>query len=117
MFVPGSCDLSAMQNSSAGTFTCRHLSGHAVVPVKAAFGGWAMYDARMFRSTNGSKACTHDAAAGGCEHISLSDCLSREHNASQIIATGMLINWEGCSEREQRRWDGWFPGRGPVTVS
>lgn len=116
IFVPGTCDLSVMQSHSASTFTCKHLNGHAVVPVHAAFGGWGMYEARMLRSTNGSKACTHDGAAGGCEHISLSNCLAHEHNAIQIIATGMLINWEGCSDKEQRRWDGWHPRRGPVDV-
>jgi hypothetical protein len=34
--------------------------------------------------------------------------------AKQVIATGLVVNWEGCSDKQQHRWDGWFPGRGLV---
>ncbi|KAF6251796.1 hypothetical protein COO60DRAFT_583369 [Scenedesmus sp. NREL 46B-D3] len=107
--VPGTCDLSLMPKHSAATLACKQLRGHAVLPVQAAFGGWAMYEARMLRPSNTSTACRHSTTAGGCEHISLSQCLVREHNASQVIATGLVMDWEGCSEKEQHTWDGWQP--------
>jgi hypothetical protein len=115
--APGSCDFSRMEAHSAASMRCHHLRGHAVVPVQAAFGGWGMYDARMLRPAGGRQGCRHDElAVGVCEHITLSRCLVSQFNATQLIATGLVVNWEGCSEKQQRRWDGWYPGRGPVEV-
>jgi hypothetical protein len=115
LFEPGTCSFSAMKNSSAATFTCMYINGHAVVPVQAAFGGWGMYRASLFRRTRAQEeGCRHDLTSPGCEHISLSNCLMNRFGARQVIATGLVINWEGCSEKQQRRWDGWYPGKGPV---
>ncbi|KAF6252650.1 hypothetical protein COO60DRAFT_505510 [Scenedesmus sp. NREL 46B-D3] len=116
-FVPGSCDFSVMQVHSAASMRCTYLAGHAVVPVQAAFGGWGMYRAQMLRPAGKQQACRHDEkAAGECEHVSLSRCLVRQFNATQLIATGLVVNWEGCSKKQQHRWDGWYPGRGPIEV-
>jgi hypothetical protein len=121
-FRPGTCDFTAMTNHSAATFTCTHINGHAVVPVQAAFGGWGMYDARVLRPqsnisgsvSDSAPTCRHNEAIHDCEHVSLSRCLVEKFKAKQVIATGLVVNWEGCSEKQQHRWDGWFPGRGPV---
>jgi hypothetical protein len=110
--TPGSCDFSHMSNLSAASFRCGEFNGEHIVPVQAAFGGWAMYDARLLRPSK--RACKHDPHAGGCEHWSMSKCLVQEWNATQIVAPAVVVDWEGCSEKEQHRWDGWFPGRGPL---
>jgi hypothetical protein len=41
-FMPGSCTLQYMRPNSAATFECREVGGQPIVPVQAAFGGWAM---------------------------------------------------------------------------
>jgi hypothetical protein len=124
MFMPDTFDFSAMQNNSAVTFECMYVNGQSVVPVQAAFGGWAMYNARMFQASHDqqdgepeAEGCRHDEGdRAGCEHLSLSECLVSRFGVRQVIATGLVVNWEGCSERQQHRWDGWYPGRGPVEV-
>jgi hypothetical protein len=113
--VPGTCDFSFMQNHSAASMKCSYIRGQAVVPVQAAFGGWGMYVAHTLRHAGNHQACRHNEEADGvCEHVSLSRCLADRFNATQLIATGLVVNWEGCSEKEQHRWDGWYTGRGPV---
>ena len=55
----------------------------------------------------GSKhqGCRHDAAMvghnGECEHVSLSRCIREELKAIQVIATDLVINWEGCEAKYQ----------------
>jgi hypothetical protein len=113
--VPGTCDFSFMQQRSAASMRCTYLQGHAVVPVQAAFGGWGMYAAHMLRPAEKQQGCRHDEEAEGiCEHVTLSQCLVQRFKAIQLIATGLVVNWEGCSEKQQHRWEGWYPGRGPV---
>jgi hypothetical protein len=107
-FVPGTCDMSHMGPSSASSFACHDINSQAVVPVKSGFGGLALYDASMFRPGPEGKACRYDENPSTCEHWSLSDCLERQVNAKQFIATGLLINWEGCTEEEQHKWDSSF---------
>ena len=63
-------------------------------------------DGRLFKNvlhnnlTHGevlaSSGCRHDEVEGVCEHISLSDCIRVRRNGTQLIATGLVINWEGC---------------------
>jgi hypothetical protein len=52
-----------------------------------------------------ANACKHDEQSFGCEHLSLSSCLKQQFNASQIIATGLVVNWEGCNEQQQHKWE------------
>ena len=101
--MPGTCDLSHTAPASAATLECRQLAGQAVIPVQAAFGGWAFYRAELFR---GERGCRH-AELYGCEHVSLSSCLRKRHAARQLIATGLVVNWEGCDEAQQHQWDSW----------
>lgn len=140
---PGSCTLNYMRPKSARSFECKTVGGVSVVPVQAAFGGWAMYAAELFRDANGSeesissnlsgkferssssggegseaerpapmapapvRGCRHDPN-GGCEHVSLSECF-RRRGAKQVLATGLVVDWEGCDEQQQHRWDTWQP--------
>lgn len=115
-----SCYLGHMHPDSARSFNCSYVGGQAVIPVQAAFGGWAMYPAALLRSSSnrstsaGPNAGDGTAASdllpnrcrhvpnGDCEHISLSDCL-RSRGVKQIIVTGLVVDWEGCNEELQAR--------------
>lgn len=72
----------------------------ALVPLQAAFGGWALYRANLFRGPDG---CRHDPTVWDCEHLSLARCLRERRQARQYIATGLVVHWEGCSEEEQNK--------------
>ena len=63
-----------------------------------------MYRADLFR---GPKGCRHDAASSGCEHISLSECIQQNFDGKQLLATGLVVDWEGCDEQQQHRWEPW----------
>jgi hypothetical protein len=103
---PGTCDMSAMAPESAADLECSHLGGEAVIPVQAAFGGWGMYRADILRTrgSDGQQACKYKSFGGTCEHTPLSLCLQQELNATQLLATGLVVEWEGCDAQERDRW-------------
>jgi hypothetical protein len=41
--------------------------------------------------------CRHAESEEGCEHVSLAACF-RERGAIQLLATSLVVDWEGCSE-------------------
>ena len=51
--IPGSCDLSRMSDSTRIGLECSTIGGQPAVAVAAAFGGWAMYRAELFRWRGG----------------------------------------------------------------
>ena len=116
-FNPGSaCDLSNMNQRSRAGFTCQMQGGQAIIPVKGGFGGWAMYSCHLFmNSTNISSTdasinstvttgCRHDERGGGCEHWSLNECIGGK-GGKMIIATDLVVNWEGCDKGDEWRLD------------
>ena len=146
--VPDTCDLSHMTAEAREGLECWQIGGQPVVPVAAAFGGWGMYRAELFRDQQGAGAAPagndgsngssssgggigpggvswsggehgstlagapHGAAAAeghgpawrracrhrgdGCEHLAVSECIGGLHGGIQVIATGLVIDWEGC---------------------
>lgn len=99
--IPGSCAA-----PSPRQLGCRVVGGEAVVPVQAAFGGWGMYWAGLFKpGAAGEQGCRY-ASTGSepCEHVPLSRCLRERAGAKQVIASRLVVNWEGCTH-ERRRWD------------
>lgn len=110
--IPDTCDFSRLspQGWSAAP-ECRMLGGQAVVPLQAGFGGWAMFRADLFRegAAGGPKGCRHDQqVVDCCEHVSLGRCLQQAQK-KLVVATGLVVDWEGCDEQQQHRWDNWRP--------
>lgn len=103
---PGTCDVSAMTPEAAGSVNCSHLGNEPVIKVQAAFGGWGMYRADVLRTLRpgGQQVCKYESSGGSCEHIPLSECLRLQLNATQLIATGLVVEWEGCTAQERNRW-------------
>ncbi|KAJ9513830.1 hypothetical protein QJQ45_020906, partial [Haematococcus lacustris] len=96
-WVPGTCRGSphARSHLPCGFSINGTAVGHAVVEVAAAFGGWAMYRANLLRHSTESVM--------ECEHVSLNKCLREQHHARQYVATGLVVEWEGCSAQEVER--------------
>jgi hypothetical protein len=74
------------------------LGGEAVAPLRGAFGGWTLYVADLFRQ-QGLEACRYSALQHNmeCEQVPLHNCLSDQRSSWHIIASRLLITWEGCS--------------------
>ncbi|KAL6763378.1 hypothetical protein V8C86DRAFT_291205 [Haematococcus lacustris] len=106
-WVPGTCRGSphARSHLPCGFAINGTAVGHAVVEVAAAFGGWAMYRANLLRSQpGGPPPCRHSTeSVMECEHVSLNKCLREQHHARQYVATGLVVEWEGCSAQEVER--------------
>lgn len=114
--IPGQCAAPSPRQMG-----CRFVGGEAVVPVEAAFGGWGMYWQGLFRGgVNASIAGGGNAIGWGgsaepcryastgsepCEHVPLSRCVREQFEAKQLIASRLVVNWEGCTVTEQQRWD------------
>jgi hypothetical protein len=98
-FKPGTCDLSSMNQVSREGFTCQMQGGQPIVPVKAGFGGWGMYSQHLLMGAGG---CRHDENEGHCEHDSLNTCITNR-GGKIIIATDLVVNWEGCAAGEEWR--------------
>jgi hypothetical protein len=98
-FKPGTCDLSSMKQASREGFTCHMQGDQPIVPVEAGFGGWGMYSKHLLMGPGG---CRHDENGGQCEHDSLNTCITSK-GGRIIIATDLVVNWEGCEAGEEWR--------------
>jgi hypothetical protein len=94
--IPGRCDL---KNAST-SFCCRELNGETVMPVRAAFGGMAMYWMGLFRGNDfaqNGQHCHYESAPGNpCEHVPLGLCLW-EKGIKQLVAARWTVDCEGCT--------------------
>lgn len=103
--TPGRCDV-----GSGPALGCRIISGESVVPVQSAFGGFGIYWRGLFLDGAGDMVREEGVLSGvggqcvyestddePCEHVPLSKCLMSMKGAKQLIATRMVMDWEGCS--------------------
>ena len=97
-FLPGRCDV-----RSGPHLGCHLINGESVIPVQSAFGGVGLYWRGLFSDDqdNGkqtSRQCVHASTDDEpCEHVALNKCLMNIKGAKQLIATRMVVDWEGCS--------------------
>jgi hypothetical protein len=88
-FYPGLCNMTHPR--AVFEDHCEYLNNEAVIAVRAAFGGLAFYRPQVFRPPY---SCRYDEE-GFCEHLGLSECI-HQNNGTQLIATRLVVNWEGC---------------------
>ena len=73
----------------SGSRVARNNSEHARPDLNSTLAG-AHEDAAS------SAGCRHEESGDGCEHKSLSYCIRKRRNGVQLLATGLVVNWEGC---------------------
>lgn len=79
---------------------CHQLMSSAVTafPVRGAFGGLGIYNAKFLRQNLDCVYLSDDAADNGygCEHVPLNNCINK-HGGKMLTIPQWSVNWEGCS--------------------